>query len=74
MVDAIMGQAPNNHNIFRALIKGVLIGFPIALLFVIASALLLSFGLNTPFLTSPADMGLLGMFVGIGLEIYPLLF
>jgi len=74
MADATMGQAPNHHNLFRALIKGVLIGFAVALLFVIAAALLGTMGLTTIFLTSPADMGLFGFFIGLGLEVYPVLF
>ena len=74
MADATMGQPPNHHNLFRALIKGVLIGFAVALLFVIASALLAGMGLSNSFLTNDAYMGLFGFFVGLGLEVYPVLF
>ena len=74
MADAVMGQAPNNHNLFRALIKGVLIGFAVSLLFVLAATLLSAMGLSNTFLTSGAYMGLFGFFVGLGLEVYPVLF
>jgi hypothetical protein len=79
MADATMGQAPNHHNLFRGLIKGVLVGFAVALLFVIAAALLSAMGLSAEgtayaFLTTPAYMGLFGFFVGLGLEVYPILF
>jgi len=74
MADAVMGQPPNHHNVFRAIIKGVFFGFIIALLFIIASALLAGMGLTNTFLTNEAYMGLLGFFVGLGMETYPTLF
>ena len=63
----------DNRNLFIGLIKGVLVGFAIALLFVIASALLSTMGVSNAFLTNIGAMGLFGFFLGLGLETYPFL-
>ncbi|MEM3871776.1 MAG: hypothetical protein QXE05_04445 [Nitrososphaeria archaeon] len=63
----------NGHNIIKALGKGVFLGIALVLPFAIAGALLGAMGLTYPFLTNIGDMGLLGFFVGLGYEIYPVL-
>jgi len=74
-----ISNMPDNTPVFKALAKGVLFGFVFFFLFVLMSFL---FGSLVPtsttttaytFLTSPLDMGILGFFIGLGIEVYPVL-
>ncbi|MEM3431633.1 MAG: hypothetical protein QXM43_05415 [Desulfurococcaceae archaeon] len=63
----------NGHNVIKAFGKGIFLGIALVLPFAIAGALLGAMGLTYPFITNVGDMGLLGFFIGLGLEIYPVL-
>ncbi|MEM3489822.1 MAG: hypothetical protein QXO75_09260 [Nitrososphaerota archaeon] len=63
----------NGHNVIKSLGKGIFVGIALVLPFAIAGALLGAMGLSYPFITNPGDMGLIGFFVGLGYEIYPIL-
>ena len=71
-------QQNDNRNLFRALLRGIFVGFILFFVFVLMAFL---FGALVPvsssssvpavgFLTSPLDMGILGFFIGVGLETY----
>jgi len=69
----------DNRNLFKAFLKGIFVGFILFFIFVLIAFL---FGSLIPassssippaaaqFLSSPLDMGILGFFIGIGLETY----
>jgi inner membrane protein involved in colicin E2 resistance len=63
----------NNHPLFRALLKGVFVGFALAFVFVLLAALFTALGSTFAFLTSTPYMALFGFFIGVGLEVYPAL-
>jgi len=67
----------DNTNVFKALAKGILFGFIFFFLFVLMSFLFGAFAPSTAaaysFLSNPLDMGILGFFVGLGIEVYPAL-
>ncbi|MEM3859988.1 MAG: hypothetical protein QW478_11415 [Candidatus Micrarchaeaceae archaeon] len=65
-----MSNVQSRHNLFIAMGKGVLLGFPFALLYIIVAALLSAMGVTYPFITSTANMGLFGFFNGFGIEVY----
>ncbi|MEM4067709.1 MAG: hypothetical protein QXV17_12710 [Candidatus Micrarchaeaceae archaeon] len=67
-------MADDNRNIFKALGRGILIGFPFAFLFVLFAYLFTDMGSTNTFLISVPAMALLGEFIGIGIEIYPELY
>jgi hypothetical protein len=73
--NAARNQTPvtktNNHPLFKALVKGVFVGFILAFVFAIMASLFVSLGSTYAFLTSTPDMALFGFFIGVGLEVYP---
>ncbi|MEM4067683.1 MAG: hypothetical protein QXV17_12580 [Candidatus Micrarchaeaceae archaeon] len=75
MTSTVIPDKPmlNGHNVMKALGRGIFVGIVLAVPFVVAGAFLNLLGLQYSLITSPADMGLLGFFTGIGLEIYPIL-
>jgi hypothetical protein len=66
-------QQVNNHPLFKAVLKGIFVGFVLFFIFAIMATLFASFGSTYAFLTSIPDMGLLGFFIGVGIEVYPAL-
>ncbi|MEM4067700.1 MAG: hypothetical protein QXV17_12665 [Candidatus Micrarchaeaceae archaeon] len=63
----------NGHNVIKAFGKGVFVGIILVLPFAVAGALLNAMGIPYPFITNVGDMGLLGFFVGLGYEVYPVI-
>ncbi|MEM3860698.1 MAG: hypothetical protein QW478_15110 [Candidatus Micrarchaeaceae archaeon] len=70
---ANMPMPSNGHNIIKALGKGIFLGIALVLPFAVSGALLSAMGITYPFVTNIGDMGLLGFFIGLGIEIYPVL-
>ena len=72
---AVPSKPDDNRNLFKALLKGIFVGFILFFVFVLMAFLFAALGASSSslagaFLSSPIDMGILGFFIGIGLETY----